>query len=123
MNEYTTFGEYVKSKRELLGKSIRGVAPDLEFTPMYLSQIENNQRSAPEKHLDKIISVLKIPQDELHLFYDLVGKSRKNVYPDLDEYIGKTDIARVALRKARDLNISDEQWQKFINSMKGGNSK
>ena len=33
------------------------------------------------------------------------------------DYIGKTDLARVALRTARDNNIPDEKWQKFIDEI------
>ena len=53
----------------------------------------------------------------LRNFYDMVGEIRDGSYPDLTEYICKTDIARVALRKARDHNISNEKWQQFIDGI------
>lgn len=57
--------------------------------------------------------------DDLYTFYDLAGKSRNNHYPDLAEYIGKTEIVQEALRRARDLNISISQWQNFIDEISG----
>jgi transcriptional regulator with XRE-family HTH domain len=116
---HSSFGEYVKERREALGKSIRGLASELDMTPAYLSDIEKGNRYAPEKYLEKIAKVLCITGDDSYYFYDLAGKSRNNIYPDLVTYIGNTEIARVALRKARDLNISDTQWQNFIDEICG----
>lgn len=123
-NPACTFGEYVKSLREALGKSIRGLAVELDMTAAYLCDIENGNRYAPEKHLERLAQVLGVTGTEkLNYFYDLAGKSRNHVYPDLNEYIGKTDIARVALRKARDLDITPSQWQHFIDTMESSSHK
>lgn len=114
-----SFGEYIKARREALGKSIRGLALELDMTPAYLSDIEKGNRYAPEKYLVRMAELLNIVGDDVNCFYDLAGKSRHDNYPDLAEYIGKTEIARVALRRARDLNISNSQWQDFIDKMSG----
>lgn len=116
---HCSFGEYVKARREMLGKSIRGLASELDMTPAYLSDIEKGNRYAPEKYLEKMTEILCITGDDSYCFYDLAGKSRNNVHSDLVEYIGKTEVARVALRKARDLNISNTQWQNFIDEICG----
>lgn len=112
-----TFGEFIKARREALGKSLRGLAAEIDLTPMYLSDIEKGNRYAPEKHLEKMIGALQLTGAEVDCFYDLAGKSRNNNYPDLANYIGHTQIARVALRRARDLDIPDSQWQEFIDKM------
>ena len=121
-NKYT-FGEYTKRRREALGKSIRGLAAEVDVTPAYLSDIEKGNRYAPEKHLSKIAVALDIEDSDLDYFYDLAGQSRNNNYPDLSNYIGKTPIARAALRRARDLEISDAQWQSFIDGISDGSKK
>ena len=112
-----SFGNFVKIKRERLGKSLRGLAAELDMTPAYLSDIEKGNRYAPEKYLKSMVKVLELSGDEIDVFYDLAGQSRNNNYPDLSEYIGSTPMARVALRKARDFEISDLQWQEFINDI------
>jgi len=90
------------------------LASEIGITPAYLSDIERNNRKSPENFLKKMIEVLEISGDDVDTFYDLAGQSRNNNYPDLSDYIGSTPIARVALRKARDLEISDSQWEEFI---------
>lgn len=116
-SDHNVFGEYVRKRREKLNKSLRGLAKELDIAPAYLSDIEKGNRYAPEKYLDIMIEKLEISGDELNTFYDLAGKSRNNNYPDLSEYIGSSDLARVALRKARDYRITDEQWQQFIDDI------
>lgn len=113
--EKLSFGVFVRAKRESLGKSLRSVAADIDMAPAYLSDVEKGNRWPPVKYLETLAEVLGITsEDELSLYYDLAGEIREGSYPDLTDYIGKTDIARVALRKARDHNISDEKWQQFI---------
>jgi len=115
-----TFGAYVKARREALGRSVRGLAAELGMTPAYLSDIEKGNRSAPaEEFLEKMVEKLNITEASIDCFYDLAGKSRKDNFPDLTPYIGEKQIARVALRKARDLNIPDSKWQEFIDSLNG----
>jgi transcriptional regulator with XRE-family HTH domain len=114
----TKFGDYIKKKREALGKSLRGFAEELEIAAPYLFDIEKGNRPAPEKKLDKFIEVLGISGDEINTFYDLAGISRNNIFPDLSDYIGNTSLARVALRTARDMELPDSRWQEIIDEMK-----
>jgi len=116
-NVHPTFGEYLKAKRESLGKTIRGLAAELDMTPAYISDIEKGNRYAPDKHLEKMAEKLNLTGEDKDVFYDLAGISRNDVFPDLKQYISKHPVARVALRKARDLNISDSRWNEFIESM------
>ena len=118
MSDNKSFGAYIRAKRESTGKSLRGVAGEIEMAPAYLSDIEKGNRWPPVKYLEKLAQVLGITDTtELSHFYDMAGELREGNYPDLTDYIGKTDIARVALRKARDHNISPEKWQQFIDGI------
>jgi len=121
-----TFGKFVRERREALGKSLRSVAAEIEMAPAYLSDIEKGNRWPPSKYLKKLAEVLQISDEDMNTYYDLVGEVREGEYPDLTEYIGKTNLARVALRAARDNDIPDEKWQEFIDeintqSKKGNN--
>ena len=115
-SDYKSFGEYIKDQREFLGKSIRGLAAELEMTPAYLSDIEKGNRNAPKNYLEKIIKVMLISDEYIYDFYDLAGESRYD-YSDIFPYIKDEPLARLALRKARDKRISADQWKKFINDL------
>lgn len=120
---HESFGGYIKARREVLGKSIRGLARELGMTPVYLSDIEKGNRYAPEKYLGRMIKILRISGEDINLFYELAGISRNGNFPDLAEYIEKMEIVRIALRRARDYNISESQWQEFIDMICGNKEK
>ena len=44
-----TFGSYVREKRMARGLSLRGLAAQLEVSPVYMSNMENDRRPAPTK--------------------------------------------------------------------------
>ena len=58
-----------------------------------------------------------VSEDDATDFADLASATRGNQYEDINPYLGKQPLARVALRKARDYNISDDQWKSFIEQM------
>ncbi len=118
-----TFGKFVRERREALGRSLRSVAAEIEMAPAYLSDIEKGNRWPPSKYLKKLAEVLQISGNEINTYYDLVGEVREGEYPDLTEYIGKTDLARVALRAARDHDIPDAKWQEFIDEINAQSKK
>lgn len=109
-----SFGQFIRQRREELGKTVRGFAAELDITPAYLSDIEKGNRYAPKNYLDKLKEVLKISEDDEQEFEDLASVSRGSSFEDINCYLGKTRMARVALRRARDSQISDDEWEKFI---------
>ena len=52
------------------------------------------------------------------LMLDLAGKQKNEVAPDLPEYIMERDYVSAALRTARDLNASEQEWMKFVEELK-----
>lgn len=118
--ETMTLGNFIRDRREQLGKTLRGLAAELDIAAPYLHDIEKGNRTPSEKLLPVFIRCLFLsPEDETTL-YDLVGGRRQGIYPDLTAYIQQSDLARVALRKARDCNISDTMWIKIIDSIDNG---
>lgn len=123
MCEILSFGKYVKQKRDQLGKTLRGFAAEVEISPAYLCDIENGNRKAPEKYLEKFAKALNIVSpDELNHFYDLAGISKNGQHSDINSYIDSRPSARMALRTARDKNFSDEDWADLIKYIKNKKS-
>ena len=111
-----TFGSYVREKRMARGLSLRALASKLEVSPVYMSNIENDRRPAPiREKLNHLIEILGLCQADAERLLDLAAKSRtQRVSADLPDYIMERDIVRAALRTAKEVDATDEEWQEFI---------
>jgi transcriptional regulator with XRE-family HTH domain len=108
------FGKFIAEKRKAKGITLRGMAADLDITPAYLSDIEKSRRNPPDINmLEKIAARLSLTQKEKEIMFDLAGKDRNEISPDLPEYIMQKPIVTVALRKARE-KATDDDWAEFI---------
>jgi len=115
-----TLGSFIKERREQLGKTLRGFAAELDIAAPYLHDIEKDNRTPSEKLLPAFIKGLRLSREDETTLYDLVGRRRQGLYPDLSAYIQNSELARVALRKARDCNIPDTMWIRIIDSIDNG---
>ena len=76
-NNSLPFGEYVKQRREQLGKTMRAFAAEVEISPAYLCDIENGNRKAPERFLENSLRRWKSRiQRILTLFMTLRASAR-----------------------------------------------
>ena len=115
MMQYT-FGSFVRQRRMALGLSLRSLAAQTGLSPVYMSNIETDRRAAPGRSsLERLAQELRLTGWELEQFYDLAAKSKANgISADLPGYIMEKDIVRAALRTAREVDATDEEWQEFI---------
>lgn len=118
------FGEFVKAKRMEKGISLRKLAEELDIVPAYMSDIEKGRRYPPDKEkIYKIAEVLTLNQEETDTLFDLAAYSRANgVSPDLSDYVMGVDNLRTALRKARDINAGEDDWQRIIDMLEAENN-
>jgi len=116
MNEKPmNFGEYLKRKREEKGISLRELARKLELSATFLSDVESNRRAPlTEDRLLSLAEVLNLSEDEKTEMYDIVGKQRGQLPPDLNPYIQDRPYVNAALRTARNLDANEEDWQMFV---------
>ena len=90
---------------------------ELDITAPYLSDIEKTRRNPPEKHLlEKMAVTFNLDSDEKDRMFDLAGEGRKEISPDLPEYIMETPIVRAALKKATH-NATEDHWKRFIKDL------
>ena len=117
MNDRQIFGEFLKAKRNSREITVRAMAELVGVAVGYYCDIESGRRSPLDlDFLDKIITALRLTDEDRETFYDLAGKARSAAPPDLTGYINETPKARVALRVAKE-KASDEDWQRFINDL------
>ena len=113
------FGEFVKAKRQEKEISLRKLAEELGIVPAYMSDIEKGRRYPPDKEkIYKIAEVLGLNEDDTNTLFDYAALSRDNgVSPDLSDYVMGVGNLRTALRKARDINAGEDDWQKIIDML------
>ena len=68
--------------------------------------------------MERISQILTLSDEDKTLMYDLAGKKRNSVAPDLPDYIMEHAYVSAALRTARDLDASEEDWLKFVEELK-----
>lgn len=85
----------------------------------YLCDIEQSRRPAPNgDFVERISAFLNLDKSEHELLLDLAAKSRNTVSADLPDYIMEKDIVRAALRVAKEVDATDEEWQTFMKMLK-----
>lgn len=120
MNTHDSFGSFIKEKRLLREISLRKFAQQLDISPVYLCNMEKDRNPAPKDDiLSRMAELLLLSDQDAEVLYDLAAKSKNTptVSKDLPEYIMERDIVRVALRTAKDVDATDEEWQEFISSL------
>ena len=120
-----TFADYLKQKRIEKGINLRTLAELVNIAPAYLSDIEKGKRNSPSPDkMDKIAEVLGLTEEEIYIMQDLAADDRPNcVAPDISEYVSNNENVRVALRKARELHISNQEWIKIIEEIEKNREK
>lgn len=110
------FGKFIEAKRKAVGKTLRGLAAELEIAPAFMSDIEKGHRYPPAREkLEEMARILHLSQEDTDKMFDLAAGERENgIAPDLPEYIMGSPKARTALRMARDKGADEKVWQKVI---------
>lgn len=117
--EYSNFGDFIAKKREEKEITLRKMADLLDISAPYLSDVEKDRRNPFDMdRLEHLSNILLLNEEEKETMLNLVGDKRESVAPDLPEYIRGRDYVSAALRIARDLDVGEDEWQKFIADLK-----
>ena len=118
MTEYASFGAFLTAKREERDLTLREMARKLEVSPAYLSDIEKKRTSTLTKErLDSVAEILCLDRREREEMFDLVGRQKGTVAPDIPAYIYGRDYVAKALRRARDLGAGEAEWMRFVEEL------
>ena len=99
------FGKFVAEKRKEKDLSLRRMAELLDFSPAYLSDIEKGRRNPPNLgKIEEIAILLGLSQEETEIMIDMASEDRDEIPMDLPDYIKDSNLARIALRKARKMD-------------------
>ncbi len=118
MKKEETFGKRIKEARLDRGLTLRVVADKLGVSLPYLSDIENDRRNPPDKgKLEQLMNILSLSIEERRELYDLAGKARDSVSPDIKDYSMDVDAVRLALRVAKDAGTTPDEWLAFAEKL------
>ena len=109
-----TIGDRLRRQRvEVLKKSLRQTAADLDIAPAHLTDIEKGRRSPSEALLMRIAKTYRLDEQPLRKAWGKMNAVVGEVFGESD-----TTAAKVPefLRTARDL--SAEQWDELIDQAK-----
>ena len=117
--EYKNFGDFLYQKRIENKITMRQMADELGVSPVFVSDIEKDRRNPFDvNRLKQLVSFLNLTDEERDLMYDLAGKKRNEVAPDLHDYITENDYVSAALRTCRDLEVGEEEWARMVEELK-----
>ena len=105
--------------------SIRALSSEVGVEASFLSEIETGDRPFPARTKagnlsSRLIEELGLTEAEASEFYRLADESlysNGRVSPEMVQYLQDAPMAQQALRKAKDLGFSDEQWKNFMTTM------
>jgi len=113
-----TFGGFLADKRRDREITVRRMAEEVGLSAGYYCDIEQGRRMPPDKAtLEKMLNILNPTEEDRLILYDLAGRGRVTVPPDLPDYIMQNEAVRVALRLAKEKADTDD-WLEFIEKLK-----
>lgn len=98
------FGEYLEEKRKSRNYTLRQLAKKIDISFTYLADVEKGRSKAFKLEiLNKIIEVLQLDRKETDMLYDLAGKSRDTIAPDIEEYLKENKELIDEIRKNKEV--------------------
>lgn len=114
-----SFAGYITGIREDRKFTLRQMAESLRLSPAYYSDVEKGRRNPLSlEKLELFARITNMTDEEKTTMFDLAGKDRSEVAPDLPEYIMERDYVSAALRTARDLGADQNDWDDFVAELK-----
>lgn len=109
------FGTFIRERRKKKKIPQKDVAAYLGVSAAYLVDVEMNRRLPfrSDSKLEKLTEILKLSEEEKNTMYDLVGRGRASLPPDLTEYIEKRPYIVRAIRTSMLYGLPEEAWDKF----------
>ncbi len=116
MTGQTSFGETLREARVKKGVSLRSVAAELDITPSYLSDIENDRRIPSEDVLQQLATLLDLDFDDLMARAGRFGE-------EAERYLKHQPTAVKLFRRISESNLDEEQLKELLRAVDGANKE
>ena len=101
------FGSYIREIRIKQDIGQRELAKKVGIAASYLNDIEKGKRTAPKFDIIKKIS--EILKSDINVLNDLAGISKKEIAPDISEFIEKNPQIISLIRSIKNNNLNEDQ--------------
>ena len=109
------YGPFIRRLRTNLDITQRELAKKVGIAPSYLNDLEKEKRAAPKLEvIKKLSSILKISLNHLN---DLAGISKKEIAPDISEFIRKNPKIISLIRSIKESNLDENELSHIENSI------
>ena len=106
-----SFGSFIRKLRTDLNITQRDLAKKLGIAPSYLNDLEKEKRGAPKQAtIKKLATILKTSLNQLN---DLAGASKKELAPDITEYILSNPKMVSLIRSIKANNLDQSELNKI----------
>jgi len=115
-----SFGAFITNIRLKDDRRLRqgDVAEKLELSLSYYSDIEKDyRRPLNAEEMEIFAELFNLTEEDKIAMYDLASRETNTIPVDVENYIMEDEngeLARVALRKAKEVNADEKMWKKFI---------
>ena len=107
-----TFGQKLRELRRMANVTQRQLADQVGVDFSYISKLENDR--IPPPAADTIVAICQILNIDPNELLALTGK----LPSDVQETIGKSEAAQRFLREARELTLSEQEWDSMLKSLR-----
>ena len=115
-----SFGAFITNIRLKDERRLRqgDVADKLELSLSYYSDIEKDyRRPLNAEEMEIFAELFDLTREEKTAMYDLASRETNKIPVDVENYIMEDEngeLARMALRKAKEVNADEKMWKQFI---------
>ena len=106
----STLGEILRQSRIKAAISLRSLASEMDITPSYLSDIENDRRVPSEDVLRRLSSRLNLDVDEVMALAGRFGEQA-------ERYLKEQPAAIALFRKISEKNLSKEDLEQISKTL------
>ncbi len=110
MRDQTSIGEILRTARVKKGVSLRSLAAELDITPSYLSDIENDRRIPSEDVLQQMAVHLNLDFDDLMA---QAGRFGENA----ERYLKNQPTAVKLFRRISESNLNEDELRKLLKAV------
>jgi len=105
-----TLGDILREARLAKGRGLRELAKELEITPSYLSDIENDRRVPSEEVLRKLAALIALDVDHVLALAGRFGEAA-------ERYMKRNPSVGVLFRRISDNKLKEDEIQKLVDQV------